>query len=306
MRSLKRSGLVSACIATSALVCIAQRARGDDFASAVLSYAPGSNPAGGYTNPLVALGSPERFTGEGVSPSAVTPFQPCFLNTEIVSIGAGGHLTLEFDPPLLDHPGNPFGVDFIVFGNSFFTDGAFPFGSAAALAADGGTIEVTADGINWFVIPNAIADGLFPTMGWVDSGPYSSIAGLTPADQRLPVNPALTTNDLVGLPYNELVALYGGSAGGAGVDLATVGLSQVRAIRIAVSAGLNPNVEIDAIARVRPVTHPADIDQSGSVDGLDLATLLSAFGTDFFAADLDHSGLVDGPDLATLLAGWTG
>jgi hypothetical protein len=41
------------------------------------------------------------------------------------------------------------------------------------------------------------------------------------------------------------------------------------------------------------------------VNGLDLATVLSAFGTASSAADIDHSGLVDGLDLAAILAGWS-
>lgn len=277
-----------------------------EFANAVLSYSQGSNAANGYTNPLVALGAPERFTGEGIDPSAVTPFQPCFLNTEVVSIGSGGSLTLAFDPPLVDHPGNPFGVDFIVFGNSFFTDGAYPNGSVSALAADGGTIEVTADGTHWIAVPSSLADGLFPTMGWVDALPYSSSAGTIAADPRLPVDPAWMMNDLIGLSYADLVARYAGSAGGSGVDLAGVGLTQAIAVRISVAAGFYPNVEIDAVARVRPATHPADIDGNGAVDGLDLAAVLSAFGSASATADIDHNGVVDGPDLAAILAGWSG
>lgn len=281
-------------------------ASASDFATSVLSYVAGSNAANGYTNPLVALGPPERFTGEGIDPGAATPFQPCFLNSEIVSIGSGGSLTLAFNPPLLDHPGNPFGIDFIVFGNSFFTDGAYPNGSVSALAADGGAIEVTADGTHWFTVPSTLADGLFPTMGWIDAQPYSLVAGTVATDPRLPVNPALTVSDVWGVSYAELVTLYGGSAGGSGVDLARVGLSRAIAVRVSVAAGFNPNVEIDAVARVRAATHPADLDGNGSVDGIDLAAVLSAFGSADATADINGNGVVDGPDLAAILAGWSG
>lgn len=51
-----------------------------------------------------------------------------------------------------------------------------------------------------------------------------------------------------------------------------------------------------------------DLDDSGVVDGSDLATLLAAWGgcgdPDDCPADLDDSGTVDGSDLATLLAAW--
>ena len=276
-----------------------------DFANNVLSYVAGSNPANGFTNPLVALGPPERFTGEGIAPGAVTPFHPCFGANEIVSIGAGGQLTLGFDPPLRDQSNNPFGIDFIVFGNSFFTDAGFPAGVVGALAADGGIIQVTGDGVTWMTIPNTFADGLCPTMGWVDGGAYATTNGLIATDPNTPVDPAWTAALLVGKTYSELIEIYHGSAGGAGVDLASVGLTQAIAVRIMVPTGIHPNVEIDAVARVSASGNPADIDGDGLINGLDLATVLSAFGTASAAADIDHSGLVDGLDLTAILAGWS-
>ena len=277
----------------------------EDFANTVLSYVAGSNPANGFTNPLVALGPPERFTGEGIAPGVVTPFHPCFSTNEIVSIGAGGQLTLSFDPPLRDQANNPFGIDFIVFGNSFFTDAAYPNGVVGALAADGGTIQVSADGITWISIPNVFADGLCPTMGWVDGGAYAATNGVIATDPNTPVDPTWTAASLSGKTYDELVGIYDGSAGGAGVDLASVGLTQAIAVRIIVPTGIHPNVEIDAVARVHASGNPADIDGNGLVNGADLAAVLTAFGTASSAADIDHSGLVDGLDLAAILAGWS-
>ncbi len=284
---------------------VALQTSAGDFANTVLSYVAGSNPANGYTNPLVALGPPERFTGEGIAPGAVTPFYPCFGTNEIVSIGAGGQLTLGFDPPLRDQANNPFGIDFIVFGNSFFTDAAFPSGVVGSLASDGGTIQVSADGINWMTIPNVFADGLCPTMGWVDAPAHSQTNGVIASDPHTPVNPVWTAASLSGKTYGELVDIYDGSAGGAGVDLASVGLTQAIAVRFIVPTGFHPNVEIDAIARVRSSGNPADIDGNGLVNGADLAAVLTAFGTASSAADIDHSGLVDGLDLAAILAGWS-
>jgi len=277
----------------------------EDFANTVLSYVAGSNPANGFTNPLVALGPPERFTGEGIAPGVVTPFHPCFSTNEIVSIGAGGQLTLSFDPPLRDQANNPFGIDFIVFGNSFFTDAAYPNGVVGALASDGGIIQVTADGVTWVTIANAFADGLCPTMGWVDAPPYSQTNGTIASDPNTPVDPVWTASSLSGKTYGELLQIYDGSAGGAGVDLASVGLTQAIAVRIIVPTGIHPNVEIDAVARVHASGNPADIDGDGLINGLDLAAVLSAFGTASSAPDIDRSGLVDGLDLAAILAGWS-
>lgn len=47
----------------------------------------------------------------------------------------------------------------------------------------------------------------------------------------------------------------------------------------------------------------ADLDSNQQIDGVDLASLLSQWGTDG-TADLDTNGVVDGPDLAQVLAQW--
>lgn len=48
----------------------------------------------------------------------------------------------------------------------------------------------------------------------------------------------------------------------------------------------------------------ADIDGSGAVDGVDLASMLGFWGAAGSAADLDGDGLVGGGDLAVLLSAW--
>ena len=77
-----------------AMVVLASHAAAQ-YAASVVSYSPGTTPAPGFTMSAAALGSPERFSGEGVFPGVVSPFSPPFLNTEIVSVGVGGHLTLR-------------------------------------------------------------------------------------------------------------------------------------------------------------------------------------------------------------------
>lgn len=47
-----------------------------------------------------------------------------------------------------------------------------------------------------------------------------------------------------------------------------------------------------------------DFDSSGSVDGVDLAALLSAWGTAGSVCDISYNGVVDGGDLAFLLSRW--
>jgi len=64
------------------------------------------------------------------STSGVNPFSPAFRNTQLVSLGSGGSLTLQFFTPILNDPGHPYGLDFLIFGNSGFiiTNGNFSGG----------------------------------------------------------------------------------------------------------------------------------------------------------------------------------
>lgn len=58
-------------------------------------------------------------------------------------------------------------------------------------------------------------------------------------------------------------------------------------------------------AVLRPVATPGDLSGDGDVDGIDLAMLLAAWGSDDPQADLDGDGHVNGIDLALLLGLWT-
>lgn len=84
------------------------------FATTVFEYAPGpgqwvNNPK--FNNPSKALGPPQ---GGTVS-------SPC--NESLVTLGDGGHIVLGFEHPVWDDPRNPYGLDFIVFGNPVWVGG---------------------------------------------------------------------------------------------------------------------------------------------------------------------------------------
>jgi hypothetical protein len=218
------------------------------FASSVIDYNPGTGFAAGYTNASAALGAPS-------SGGSATPFSPPFAKSQLVSIGANGSLTLRFDSPVINNPSNPFGLDFLVFGNTFFaiTNGNFSGGGITSGAPGGNntgatTVQVSADGTNWFTLNPALAptaDNIFPTDGL--------------GHPLLPVNPALAGGSFGGLGLAGIRALYRGSAGGTGYDLAWaqdtngifVNLPIVRFVRINVAANKS---EIDAVAAVRGET----------------------------------------------------
>jgi hypothetical protein len=297
---------LAACAVPWLLVAVAAVAEPPRCASQVVSYAPGIGAGAAYQQPASALGEPSRFTGTGIEPGAVTPFRPPFLPSEVVSIGRGGHLVLAFADPVVDDPRHPFGIDLIVYGNAFCGDLAYPSGVAGYTFSEGGTIEVSADGVDWRAVPGAVADGGLPTLGWLDTLPYSTAPGAQPTDVALPVDPAVTADTILGLPWGDLVAAYGGGAGGTRIDLSSAGLSSARFVRIRTAADAPAVPEIDAVVAVRPVAPAADLDGDGTVGGADLGLLLGSWGAcTGCTADLDEDGAVTGVDLGLLLGAWS-
>ncbi|MBL9119332.1 MAG: hypothetical protein JNL80_05385 [Phycisphaerae bacterium] len=274
------------------------------FASSVVSYVPGIGAAAAYTNPQAALGSPERMTGDGFSPQAVTPFQPAFLPSEIVSLGMGGSLVLAFDHDVLDDPANPFGLDLIVFGNSFCADAQAPNGVVGSMYSEGGTISVSPDGVSWTTVVGLAADGPLPTLGFRDVTPYSTTPGRVLTDFTRPVDPAQNVEVLVGASWEAINNAYDGSGGGAAIDIGSLGLTSIRFVRVEGNRAFGFSPEIDAVADVAPLAPVADLDGDGVVGAADLGVLLGGWGGSG-VGDLNGDGAVDAGDLAILLGSWS-
>lgn len=291
-----------ASLALATALSIASGALADGwFASRVVSYAPGTGASASHRNPASALGEPTRMTGYAATPETVTPFQPAWLPSQVVSIGAGGSLVLELGSPATDDPGHRFGVDLIVYGNAFFSDLAPPLGVPGFCAAEGGAVDLSEDGLTWVQVPGASAEGAMPTLAWIDAGPYDTVAGSVPSDFLRAVDPALDENAVAGIDYASLVVAYDGGAGGVGIDLAACGLASARFIRVRHAAGASGSPEIDAVAVIPPAPSPFDLDGSGRVDFGDMAFLMLSMGEIGGPCDLDQSGTVDFGDAALLL-----
>lgn len=222
------------------------------FASQVVSFTPGTNPQPGYGDPNTALGSPGRTTGSGPFDGDVTPFNAPYAASDVVSIGAGGSLVVRFDHPVTDDAANPYGVDLLVFGNAFL---GLDFGTGLAdgtlIFTEPGLISVSQDGVTWFDVPGLTADGsLFPTLAYQNPpGPFD-FGGTLPTSYTRAVNPALTAADFAGLTTAQIAALYGGSGGGTGIDLAPLGLPWIEYVRVSQLAGDTWSTEVDAFADV--------------------------------------------------------
>jgi len=238
-------------ILVSAFLGVSTVQASSNYATEVVSYQAGSNAASGYTDPSAALGEPSRQTaGWPTGNTDVTMFNAPWQPDQLVSIGAGGHLIVKFDHPVVDNPPDVnWGIDLLIFGNAFFTDSNYPNGVAGGIYAEPGKIAVSQDGTNWYEIPNVTADNLFPTQGFTDtSGPYAA-DGTTLSDFTKPVNPDI---DWYGKTYAELLALYDGSGGGTGVDISCTGLEWIQYVKVYQDPGDSHSTEIDAFADVVP------------------------------------------------------
>lgn len=226
------------------------------FADSVVSYNPGTGFAKefgtglGFTNVTAALGEPSRVI-PGAFGGPVDPFNPPYLRDQVLSIGTGGSLTVRFDTPILNSPAHPFGIDFIIFGNSGFTitNGNFSGGGitdGSLFGANSGAtrVSVSSDNVTYFPLSPSLApgvDGYFPTDG---AGDFSK-----------PLNPARRGSDFSGKDLAGIRSIYGGSGGGAGFDIAwaqdangqSANLASVSFLRVDVLAGAS---EIDAIVAV--------------------------------------------------------
>jgi hypothetical protein len=243
-------------IGLAAVFLLAGQTRAAEFAQSVFAYEPGTGFAtdfgsgAGYTNVLAAFGEPSRAT-PGSFGGPVDPFSPPYLKDQLLSVGAGGSVTFAFGTPILDHPSNPFGIDFIVFGNSGFaiTNGDFTGGGitdGSLFGANSGSTRVfiSPDNNTWYLLDPAKAptvDGFFPTDG---EGDFSR-----------PVDPSLNRESFAGRGLVGIRELYAGSGGGTGFDLNWAldgqgqrsNISSAKYVRIEVLSGAS---EIDGIAIV--------------------------------------------------------
>lgn len=227
------------------------------FAKEVVKYDPGIGYAVefgsglGYTNTATVLGEPSRVTTSAFGSSAVDPFSAPYTRDQLLSLGTNGLVTVRLDTPIFDDPANPFGIDFLLFGNAGFviTNGDYAGGgitSGALYGANPGAtrVSVSADGVTFYPLDPTHAstvDGAYPTDG---SG-----------DFLRPVDPALRAEDFSGLGLEGIRARYAGSGGGMGFDLGwartatgePAGLKRAEYVRLEVQSG---KAEVDAVAVV--------------------------------------------------------
>ena len=226
------------------------------YAHSIVEFEGGEGDANGFINPEAVLGKPSALNAGGF---AVDPFNPPFGRDQVVTLLDGAFLTIEFDQPIFNHPSNPHGLDFQIFGNSGFvitnlwdpdrfdfvgvpaTDGTL-FGAATATTR----VSVSRDNEIYYLLDPAKAptvDRWYPTDG---GGNFTK-----------PVNPARVAEDFQGQDLVGIREQYEESGGGAAYDLSwaldaagrPVDLDYARFVRVESASG---RVDIDGFSVVRP------------------------------------------------------
>ncbi len=198
-----------------------------DFATQVFAFnSINGNP--GYGDPTKALGFP---------PALATPAVPD--NSKAFSFGWGGSITLGFAKPVINQkvgsPGNPAGVDLIVFGNAFYVGG-----NINAAWIEPGVVDVGVD-VNGDGVPDAGDQ-------WYRLAPESPVAGLPLANSffgNVPAGTVVGYADVtpitnLGNPLipddPHVLGINPGSAGGDGFNLdSAVDLVKGRPVQIRVA-----------------------------------------------------------------------
>ncbi|MCC5829530.1 MAG: hypothetical protein JJU36_08785, partial [Phycisphaeraceae bacterium] len=250
----------------------------------------GLDGSGIYNDPQALLGPPSLYFNHSLNPHV-----PDIRRTKLIepawnvgpdgeklltTLAEGTQVTVRMGQPVYSDPLNPFGIDFVVFGNSLFSGtggfisdatnlNTFMLADPASGVFEKVKVSVSPDNINWYRYDDGpYGDGPFPTNAFA----WDRIAAAwtdEPLDPTRPIDPALSLADFGGLSAADALDLYAGSMGGTGFDLAESGFEWIQYIRFEGLSGF-ANGEIDAVARVRPRI-PGDANWDHVVDDADLA-----------------------------------
>lgn len=306
------------------LLAVAEIWAVSDFATEVVAV-QGAFSGSRYRDPAAILGKPatqcknDRMWDQTLPPSfrvkvIEAAYNLALDDTKVITtINPGEWIVVKFGHKVMDYPLNPYGQDFIVFGNTFFqhfgqvensdnanmnsvllTDPAIYYFDDVIVSVSQGLGGDPNDprSWDWYTFENGPwGDNLFPTQAyawdrenvrWTD----------TEMDFTNPVDPNLSFSAFNGLSVADAIDLYDGSGGGTPFDLKglpgydqlipdpNTGYRWVQYVRFEGGEGVYAlGGEIDAVADVAACgdpTHPyppGDITGDCRVDLEDFAVL---------------------------------
>ncbi len=263
-----------------------------NFAVNVVSYSNlGYYP---YNLPESVLGKPSQLVLDpGSPPIFAGVFRPSMVygawnvapdgTRLITTIRSNGHIIVEFNPPIYDHPNNWYGKDFIVFGNSAFTSNqAIQSNTNMEICKikngiegiwEPMTVSVSQDGIVWHTYTNGpYADDFAPANPY--AWDYVEDTWGPELDFTKPIAPNLSKSDFADKTVAEGIDMYLDSAGGTAFDISqfnlpvdpSSGLKWIKYVRVQSNIqdedGFIYEGEIDGFARVGTTIQPISIGEA--------------------------------------------
>jgi len=242
----------------------------NSFATQVISssYLDTAPP---YNDPTAILGRPtlQFIDNGGIGSTNRTKIIEAPYNTDangsnvIAEIAEDGQITVQMGHKVYHNPANPYGIDLIVYGNSFFSPSgqtgfigdSTDLNSVTLKSGVNGhstTVSVSQDGVNWYEFSGT--NNLFPDNAyrWDESNQIWTDEEMNPTK---PLNPAVTANSLNGDSVADALDQFIGASGGSGFNLAQVGLPWIQYVRF--EPGPNafpPYTVVDAVAEAIPAT----------------------------------------------------
>lgn len=279
-----------------------------DFASELVGYSGSFGPSP-YNDPCAVLGRPATVCKNfgGTEPNfRVKLVEPAYyvdLNDKkvVTWLNPDEFIVVKFDHKVVDYPGNLYGIDLIVFGNSAFA-GTGNISDSTNMntytLTNGGWFEqievsVSQDGVTWHSFNGGpYADDLFPTQAYQwdrTNGRWND----KEMDFTKPIDPNLDYGDFDYISAADAIDLYDGSGGGTGYDL--------RNLTDYNNLAVDPNTGYRWIQYVK-LTGTAE--SQGEVDAVSDAAACGAPTHPYPAGDINKDCRVDMADFAFLAGNW--
>jgi hypothetical protein len=237
----------------------------NDFAVQIVSTnnLDAANP---YNNPAAVLGRPtlrffDPYDGDVTDRVSIIddPYNVTPDDIDVITeIKSDGQITVNMGRKIYDNPNNPYGIDLIVYGNSFFsasdTSGIISDKTDLSVATlstgiygHQTIVSVSQDGTNWYAFSNTPV--LFPDNAyrWDDTNDSWTDEEMNPTK---PLNPFIYTNNFGGQTVANGLDQFVGAAGGTGYALRASGFRWIQYVRVQPAPGVY--TVIDAIAAVDP------------------------------------------------------
>jgi hypothetical protein len=279
-----------------------------DFASKIVSYRGPFGPSP-YDDPNAVIDKPTTWIKQSATETFACSLVYPAWNTApddsklIVTLDTGAEIIVGFDHKVADDPGNPYGIDFIVFGNSSFQCSGwvepdtnmdnFYLKNPTSIQAESVTVSVAQDPNGpWYTFSKGpFADGIFPTnsFNWdTDSSKWAE-----ELNWLKPVDPNLSVSDFDGLSVAYAIKLYDGSAGGTGFDLQWLEPNNYHALAI------DPETGRRWIKYIKVTS-----DEFGEVDGFADVACCGDYKHPYPTGDINKDCIVDMEDFAIVAEHW--